>query len=102
MYININLLLKGNVELLEFSSGGDLHMIDKGLVESRPKAVKDKVVSIEKWTDAFLIFASIYLKRYPRKLQEILQFMKIILEAVTRSYSFSWKTYDERQASFLF
>ena len=50
-YININLLLKGNVELQDFCSGNVLHMTDKGQLESRPKVVKDKVGSIEKWTD---------------------------------------------------
>ena len=95
-YININLLLKGNVELHEFCSGGVLHMTEKGQVESRPKVVKDKVASIEKWTDAFLIFASIYLKKFPGKLQEILQYMNIIREAASRSFSFSWRTYDEQ------
>ena len=47
-------------------------------MESRPKVVKEKFASIEKWTDAFLIFASIYLRKYPGKLQEILQYMNII------------------------
>ena len=36
-YINLNLLLKGNVELQDFCSGGVLHITDKGQVESRPK-----------------------------------------------------------------
>ena len=90
------MLLKGTVELQDFCSGGVLHMTEKGHVESRPKVVKDKVASIEKWTDAILIFASIYLKKYPSKLQEILQYMNIIREAASRSYSFSWRTYDEQ------
>ena len=39
-YMNINLLLKGSVELQDFCSGGVLHMTRKGQVESRPKLVK--------------------------------------------------------------
>ena len=94
----MNLLLKGNVKLQNFCSCGVLHMTNKGQVESWPKVVKDKVVSIEKWTEALLIFSPIYLKRYPSKLQEILHYMimNIIREAATCSYSFSWRTYDEQ------
>ena len=102
-YINLNLLLKGNVELQDFCSGGVLHITDKGQVESRPKVVKEKITTIDQWTDAFLIFASIYLKKYPGKMQEILHYMSIIREAATHSFSLSWRTYDEhfciRQAS---
>ena len=102
-YININLLLKGSVELQEYCSGGVLHLTDKGQMETRPKVIKDKVMSIEKWTDAFLIFLSIYLKQHPNKVQEILQYMNIIREAASRSHSLAWRSYDEqfrvRQAS---
>lgn len=95
-YINLNLLLKGNVELQDFCSGGLLHITDKGQIETRPKTVKEKVTTIEKWTDAFLIFTSIYLKRYPDKTQDLLQYMNIIREAAARSSSLSWRTYDEQ------
>lgn len=95
-YININLLLKGNVELQDFCSGGLLHITDRGQIETRPKTVKEKVASIEKWTDAFLIFTSIYLKKYPDKTQDLLQYMNIIREAASRSPPLSWRTYDEQ------
>ena len=94
-YINIALLLKGNVELQDLCSGGILHITDKGQLESRPRINKDKVPTIDKWTDAFLIFSSIYLKKYPNKTQELLQYMSIIHEAANRS-SLSWRTYDEQ------
>ena len=93
--INIALLLKGNVELQDLCSGGILHITDKGQLESRPRITKDKVPTIDKWTDAFLIFSSIYLKKYPNKTQELLQYMSIIREAANRS-SLSWRIYDEQ------
>ena len=51
-------------------------------------------------------FLSIYFKRFPNKLQELLQYMSIIREAASRSpSSISWRTYDEqfrlRQATFV-
>ena len=94
-YINIALLLKGNVELQDLCSGGILHITDKGQLESRPRITKDKVPTIDKWTYAFLVFSSIYLKKYPNKTQELLQYISIIHEEANRS-SPSWRTYDEQ------
>ena len=84
-YININLLLKGAVELQELCEGGTIHLNKQGILESRPRISKDQVPNIERWTDAFLIFTSIYLKRYPDVSQELLQYMSIIREAASRS-----------------
>ena len=69
-YINLNLLLKGNVELQDICSGGVLHITDKGQVESRPKVFKEKIKTIDQWTHAFLFFASIYIKNTLVKLRK--------------------------------
>ena len=67
-YININLLLKGSIELHELCSGGTLKVSESGVLEKQPKFSKEKVQSLDKWTDAFLIFMSIYFqKRWTRK-----------------------------------
>ena len=88
-----------------------LHITDKGQVESRPKVVKEKITTIHQWTDAFLIFACIYLNKYLVKMQEInqncshetLHYMSIIRKATACSFFLPWRTYDEqfrpRQAS---
>ena len=81
-YINLALLLKNKVELQDLFSSGVLHLTGGGRLETRPESTaKDTVSNIEKWTDAFLIFSSIYLKRYPNKAQELLQYRSIIHEA---------------------
>ena len=72
-YININLLLKGSVELHELCSGGTLKVSDSGILEKHPKFSKEKVPNLDKWTDAFVIFMSIYFKKNPQKVQELLQ-----------------------------
>lgn len=96
-YINIALLLKGNVELQELCTGDLIHITESGNIETRPKITKEKVTSIEKWTDAFLIFSCIYLKKFPNKTQELLQYMSIIREAASRSNTgLSWRLYDEQ------
>ena len=63
-YVNLTLLLKGSVELADFCSGIFLRLSADGHIESRPKECKDKIKSIDNWTDDFLIYASIYLRTY--------------------------------------
>ena len=96
-YINLALLLKGNIELDQICTSNVLHVNDKGQIESRAKLVNDKIMSIEKWTDAFLIFISVYIRRHPGKILDLLQYMAIIREAANRSPpSMTWRTYDEQ------
>lgn len=104
-YINLAMLLKGSVELEEICGGGTLKVTDSGIIEKQPKYMKDKVPNIEKWTDAFIIFMSIYLEKQPQKIHELLQYMSVIREAAYKYSGVAWRTYDEqyriRQAIFL-
>ena len=103
-YININLLLKGTVELHDLCSGGTLKVSDSGILEKQPKFSKEKVPNLDKWTDAFVIFMSIYLKKYPQKTQELLQYMSVIRDAARKHGGLFWREYDEqfriRQAAY--
>lgn len=62
----------------------------------KPKQTKEKVSSIEQWSDAFMIFMSIYLIRYPDKSQELLKYMATIRDAAKKFTIFSWRMYDEQ------
>ena len=96
-YINLALLLNGNIELDQICTSNVLHVNDKGQIESRAKSVNERIMSIEKWTDAFLIFMSVYIRRHPGKIQDLLQYVAIIREAANRSPpSMAWRTYDEQ------
>ncbi|MCU7801312.1 MAG: hypothetical protein KZQ70_14565, partial [gamma proteobacterium symbiont of Lucinoma myriamae] len=103
-FINLNILLKGNVELHEICSGGTLKIGENGTLEKQPKLTKEKVPNIEKWSDAFLIFMFIYLRKHPQKTFELLQYMSVIREAANKQGGLSWRIYDEqfriRQAAF--
>ncbi|XP_062615002.1 uncharacterized protein LOC134276743 [Saccostrea cucullata] len=44
-----------------------------------------KITSIETWTNAFLIFSSIYLTKFPEHIQSILKYINIIRTAAQRS-----------------
>ncbi|MEW8547292.1 MAG: hypothetical protein AB2693_27610 [Candidatus Thiodiazotropha sp.] len=96
-YINLALLLKGGMELKEFCSGGALKLNSEGGIEMKPKVCKEKIQSIEKWTDAFLIYASVYLTAHQDKTNEILHYIFLIREAALKQKgSFCWRDYDEQ------
>lgn len=88
-------LLKGGVELSELYGGNLISINEMGQLETRPKTDPDKI-SVSKWTDAFLIFASICLVEYPQRIHEILKYMSTIREAASRFPGFGWRIYDEQ------
>lgn len=55
-----------------------------------------KINNIEQWTDAFIIFCSIYLQAHPAKTLEILKYMKDIRLAASRSGNLGFKEYDQQ------
>ena len=95
-YVNIALLLKGAGELHEMFSSGILHVDFQGHIETKPKQSKDVIPNIERWTDAFLIFSSIYSVRYPEKVQELFKYMSVIRYAASKFSSGAWREYDEQ------
>ena len=95
-FMNLAVLLKGVVELSELYGSNLISLNDKGQLETRPKSVTDKITSIARWTDAFLIFSSIYLLEYPQRTQEILKYMSLIREAAACNAGFGWRHYDEQ------
>ena len=90
-YLNLALLLrKGSDQQISAFS-----VNESGQVELKPKPAK-AVQNIREWTDAFLIFSAILIKKIPEKAPELLQYMSLIREAESRSKgSFAWRTYDE-------
>ena len=42
---------------------------------TKPKSLSEKIITIEQWTDAFLVYSSIYLSAHPDQTQDLLQYM---------------------------
>lgn len=95
-YINLALLLKGAVDLAEFCSGSFLKLSADGRIESSQRECKDKINSIERWTDAFIVYTSIYLTAHPGKMHEMLHYMNNIRECAKYQAGEAWKVYDEQ------
>ena len=91
-YFNIALLLKGGGE----GGGGLLYISPEGKVEAKPRQSKEIIPNIERWSDAFLIFISIYVVRYPGKVQEILKYLSVIRDAASKFSLTCWRSYDEQ------
>jgi hypothetical protein len=87
-YVNLALLLKGSIELSDISADGK--------IETQARPCKDKIYTIEKWTDAFIVYASIYTASNLNKIYEIFHYMWVIRECAARQGDLAWRKYDEQ------
>ena len=95
-FVNLALLLKGSGELDEFCTGGSFCLTNEGTIESRPREFKNKVPNIEKWTDAFIIYMSVYIVAHKEDAPDMLKYMFNIREAAQKQGGFAWRSYDEQ------
>ena len=66
-----------------------------GELQTTDKASK-KINNIQQWTDAFIIYASIYLQAHPTKSLDLLKYMSDIRLAAARSSSLGFREYDQQ------
>lgn len=66
-----------------------------GIIATKEKP-KNSITTIEKWTDAFVIYMSIYLSAHPAKCQELLKYLNTVRLGATRIRGLGWKEYDEQ------
>ena len=93
-FINLSVLLKGNAEIENLTQGGLIRLNDQGLLETYSKPFNEKLNTISRWTDAFLIFSSIYLLKFPQSGGELMQYMTTVREASQIYGGFAWRVYD--------
>ncbi|XP_055998401.1 uncharacterized protein LOC130047427 [Ostrea edulis] len=90
-YIELSKLIQSEFEI----SNEQRVSVVNGQLVIQPKNPPKRITAIHTWTDAFLIFASIYLTRNPVDLQGILKYMHIVRLAANRSVS-GWIEYDRQ------
>ena len=95
-YINMAILLKGAIELQTMASTNTVSLSKEGCLITQNQEYKGQVQSIERWTDAFLIFMAVYLTAHPDKHQDLLQYLFTIRECAARQSGYAWRTYDEQ------
>lgn len=59
-----------------------------------PKSSESKINDIQQWTDAFLVFASIYTAAHPSSVSGILKYLHTVRLGASRSGGTGWKNYD--------
>ena len=91
-YIDLTLLLINSQASLS-----DKHtvIVSHGELLIEPKQQHKQIVNIETWTDAFLIFTSIYCNAHPLKFQDLLRYIHCI-RLVSKRCSGGWKAYDKQ------
>ena len=92
-YIDLGLLLKKDVvqdpiQTFSLCSSGSSVML-------RPQSKAQTIYSIEQWTSAFLVYASIYLERHPTRARELLKYMDIV-RSIVRYGGHNWRSYDSQ------
>ena len=60
----------------------------------RPSAQHTHVMSIEQWTSAFLVFASIYVVQHPDQARQLLKYADTIRSAAFHRAGYGWHDYD--------
>ena len=73
---------------LEFSQSGQLVM--------KPMLKSKTISTIEMWSDAFLVYASIFLAAHPHRVQEILKYMNVVRLAAKQHPGTGWRSYDQQ------
>ena len=53
-----------------------------------------QILTIEEWSDAFLVYTSIYLAAHPDKTQHVLKYFTTIRTAAKRHAGLGWTSYD--------
>jgi len=68
----------------------------RGELALRPKFPKNKITSIYQWTDAFLIYSSVFLSAHPHRTQELLKYAKDIRLGAKKYDGAGWIEYDQQ------
>lgn len=94
-YIDLASLLQ-NSNSIEATTPQKITVINGELVlQHKPQ---QKITNLEAWTDAFIIYMSIYCVAHPEKFQSLLKYMNTVRLAAKRcgTNNFGWKNYDEQ------
>jgi len=68
----------------------------RGELVQRPKFPKKKIICISQWTDAFLVYSSVFLAAHPHRTQELLKYAKDIRLGAKKYVGQGWIEYDQQ------
>jgi hypothetical protein len=70
-------------------------MVKAGKIELQQTSSNKNPISIHQWTDAFLIFSSIYLQKFPQEAGNLLKYMFTVRDINKLHGDQAWRIYDE-------
>ncbi len=96
-YVDLGFLLVKNPIEID-SSNADKLEFDKalGALVVKQKESTKKIYNIEQWTNAFIVYFSIYVRAFPNKVHELLSYLNTIRHASDRYGFLQAKNYDEQ------
>lgn len=69
--------------------------LDNSVVRaSKQSKTATSITEIEQWTTAFTTYMTIFTQKFPRRSQELLQYMSLILYAALIHKGLVWAIYD--------
>ncbi|XP_056020808.1 uncharacterized protein LOC130054574 [Ostrea edulis] len=92
-FVDLGLLLKSAKEI-DYSLGGQGEIKIRDGKFCVVRSNDSSYLTIDKWTNAFMIYMSVMLEKYRARAQEFLKYMRDIRLAATRSQG--WYKYDEQ------
>jgi len=69
-----------------------------GELVALPRGNQSKITDINKWTNGFLAYATVYLAAHQMEIQNLLKYMRDIRLGAERRVGLRWKIYDENFA----
>lgn len=74
---------------------GNVYVSETGQFSVRSKPARP-IQNIREWTDAFMVYMAIYIKKFPNQAGAMLEYMSVIREVESYSKgSMTWRSYDE-------
>lgn len=93
-YIELDLLLERHIP--SPSSSFTLSLDNSGQLLLKDVKKRQQIISIMGWTDAFLIFSSVFVGVHPARAQEMFKYMHVIRMAAARFGGRGWMEYDRQ------
>ena len=90
-YVDLGSLLATN-----HSKQSSSIQVVRGRIEVTQKANTVRINTLDQWSDAFIIFISIYITAHPNAVQGLLKYFSNIRLGASRGVDLGWKAYDEQ------
>ena len=95
VYVDLATLLCKDDLKADTGTGQKIVVIDGELV-IKQKTPETKIATIEQWTDAFLIYVSIYIQKHHTQVNGLLRYMHNIRLGASRQQGTGWLIYDQQ------